>query len=120
MASLLNDTEQEDEFYKNTYGGGFLEVSWSKNMFAFFKLYVIKDDADDAYVSPVESEHDEIDSDFYNTEEEDEPVSDVDEKEPSKRRTKYRVSFLFVGIWQPNNKIMNSNFQGQATGCAKT
>lgn len=73
MASLLEDTEQEDEFYKNTYGGGFLE-----------------DDPDDAYESPMESDHDVIDSDFYNTEEEDEPISDAEEKERPKRRSKYR------------------------------
>lgn len=73
MASLLNDAEEDDEFYKSTYGGGFLE-----------------DDPDDAFESPVESDHDEVDSDFYNTEEEDEPIDDKEEKERPKRRSKYK------------------------------
>uniref|UniRef100_A0A0N5AW06 Vacuolar protein sorting-associated protein 72 homolog n=1 Tax=Syphacia muris TaxID=451379 RepID=A0A0N5AW06_9BILA len=89
MASLLNDTEEEDEFYKNTYGGGFLE-----------------DDADDAYESPVESEHDEVDSDFYNTEEDDELVSDVDEKEHPKRRSKFLERRLDM---QRRKQLLNKN-----------
>ncbi|MCP9264434.1 hypothetical protein DINM_022522 [Dirofilaria immitis] len=59
MAQLLESAEQEDEFYKNTYDGRFLE-----------------DDVDDAFESPVESDHDEVDSDFDRPEEEDEPISD--------------------------------------------
>lgn len=35
MAQLLESTEQDDEFYKSTYGGGFLEV------FEFFGFFWI-------------------------------------------------------------------------------
>ncbi|KAM3716517.1 Vacuolar protein sorting-associated protein [Dirofilaria immitis] len=70
MAQLLESAEQEDEFYKNTYDGRFLE-----------------DDVDDAFESPVESDHDEVDSDFDRPEEEDEPISDVEE-EPKRRKRK--------------------------------
>uniref|UniRef100_A0A8R1TZ69 Vacuolar protein sorting-associated protein 72 homolog n=1 Tax=Onchocerca volvulus TaxID=6282 RepID=A0A8R1TZ69_ONCVO len=74
MAQLLESAEQEDEFYKNTYDGGFLE-----------------DDVDDAFESPVESDHDEVDSDFDRPEEEDEPVSDAeDEPKRRKRKTGYK------------------------------
>lgn len=73
MALLMESAEQDDEFYSSTYGGGFLE-----------------DDADDAYESPVESDHDEVDSDFDRSEEEDEPISDVEEKEKPKKRSKYQ------------------------------
>ncbi|VDM43718.1 unnamed protein product [Toxocara canis] len=72
MAQLMDDTEQEDEFYKNTYGGTFLD-----------------DDADDAYESPIESDHDEVDSDFDQSEVEDEPVSEAEERERPKRRNVY-------------------------------
>ncbi|VDD94666.1 unnamed protein product [Enterobius vermicularis] len=89
MASLLNDME-EDEFYKNTYGGGFLE-----------------DDADDAYESPVGSDHDEIDSDFYNTEEEDEPISDNEQRERPKRRAKYRD--LKPGDFMKRKQLLDKN-----------
>uniref|UniRef100_A0A158Q7D5 Vacuolar protein sorting-associated protein 72 homolog n=1 Tax=Elaeophora elaphi TaxID=1147741 RepID=A0A158Q7D5_9BILA len=70
MAQLMESAEQEDEFYKNTYGGRFLE-----------------DDVDDAFESPVESDHDEVDSDFDRPEEEDEPISDTEE-EPKRRKRK--------------------------------
>ncbi|KAL3985967.1 YL1 nuclear family protein [Acanthocheilonema viteae] len=70
MAQLLESAEQEDEFYKNTYDGGFLE-----------------DDVDDAFESPVESDHDEVDSDFDRPEDEDEPMSDTEE-EPKRRKRK--------------------------------
>uniref|UniRef100_A0A0M3INB9 Vacuolar protein sorting-associated protein 72 homolog n=3 Tax=Ascaris TaxID=6251 RepID=A0A0M3INB9_ASCLU len=73
MAELMDDTEQEDEFYKNTYGGTFFE-----------------DDADDAFESPVESDHDEVDSDFDRSEAEDEPISEGEEKERPKRRNVYK------------------------------
>ncbi|EFO26993.1 hypothetical protein LOAG_01489 [Loa loa] len=70
MAQLLESAEQEDEFYRNTYDGRFLE-----------------DDVDDAFESPVESDHDEVDSDFDHPEEEDEPISDAEE-EPKRRKRK--------------------------------
>uniref|UniRef100_A0A0M3JR46 Vacuolar protein sorting-associated protein 72 homolog n=1 Tax=Anisakis simplex TaxID=6269 RepID=A0A0M3JR46_ANISI len=73
MAQLMDDTEQEDEFYKNTYGGNFLE-----------------DDADDAYESPVESDHDEVDSDFDRSEQEEETISDAEDGEKRKRRNVYK------------------------------
>uniref|UniRef100_A0A915PRH5 Vacuolar protein sorting-associated protein 72 homolog n=1 Tax=Setaria digitata TaxID=48799 RepID=A0A915PRH5_9BILA len=69
MAQLLESAEQEDEFYKNTYDGRFLE-----------------DDVDDAFESPVESDHDEVDSDFDRPEEEDEPESDAEEEHKRRKR----------------------------------
>ncbi|VDM11703.1 unnamed protein product [Wuchereria bancrofti] len=74
MAQLLESAELEDEFYRNTYGGRFLE-----------------DDVDDAFESPVESDHDEVDSDFDRPEEEDEPISDAEEESKRrKRKTGYK------------------------------
>lgn len=59
MYALIQSNNQEDEFYKSAYGGGFNE-----------------DDPDDSFESPVHSDVDEVDSDFDKPEEEDEPVSD--------------------------------------------
>ncbi|MFH4977939.1 hypothetical protein AB6A40_004648 [Gnathostoma spinigerum] len=69
MAVLMESVIEEDDFYKNAYGGTLME-----------------DDADDAYVSPVESDHDEVDSDFDQSEEEDQPISDEEEKQDKKRK----------------------------------
>lgn len=46
-----------------------------------------QDDVDDAFESPVESDHDEVDSDFDRPEDEDEPISDIEE-EPKRRKRK--------------------------------
>lgn len=54
-------------------------------------LCILKDDADDAFESPVESDHDEVDSDFDRSEAEDEPISEGEEKERPKRRNVYKV-----------------------------
>ncbi|CAJ0593986.1 unnamed protein product [Cylicocyclus nassatus] len=69
MMALIESSNQEDEFYKSAYGGGFNE-----------------DDADDVYESPVQSDVDEVDSDFDKPEEEDEPISDDDNEEKRGRR----------------------------------
>ncbi|KAE9419670.1 hypothetical protein Angca_004993 [Angiostrongylus cantonensis] len=59
MSALIQSSNQEDDFYKSAYGGGFNE-----------------DDADDLFESPTHSDVDEVDSDFDKPEEEDEPISD--------------------------------------------
>ncbi|KAJ9586612.1 hypothetical protein L9F63_019805 [Diploptera punctata] len=64
MAKLL-DEEEEDDFYKTTYGG-FSEI-----------------ENDDDYQSEEEGE-DEVDSDF-SIEENDEPISDQEEEKPKKK-----------------------------------
>ncbi|CAG9531021.1 unnamed protein product [Cercopithifilaria johnstoni] len=69
MAQLLESAEQDDDFYKNTYDGRFLE-----------------DDVDDAFESPVESD-DEVDSDFDRPEDDEELISDTEE-EPKRRKRK--------------------------------
>ncbi|VDN07995.1 unnamed protein product [Thelazia callipaeda] len=69
MAQLLESVVHEDAFYTSTYDGGFLE-----------------DDADDAFESPLESEQDEIDSDFDRPEEDDDAISDVEEEPKRKKR----------------------------------
>ncbi|KAL6731567.1 hypothetical protein Aduo_002418 [Ancylostoma duodenale] len=69
MSALIESTNQEDEFYKSAYGGGFNE-----------------DDADDVFESPVHSDVDEVDSDFDKPEEEDEPISDDENEEKRGRR----------------------------------
>ncbi|ETN70795.1 YL1 nuclear protein, partial [Necator americanus] len=72
MSALIESSNQEDEFYKSAYGGGFNE-----------------DDADDIFESPVHSDVDEVDSDFDNPEEEDEPISgDENEERPNRKKTK--------------------------------
>lgn len=65
MAKLLND-EEEDEFYKTTYGG-------------------FNEDEDDIDFQSEESESDTVDSDF-SIDENDEVVSDEDAEEPKKKR----------------------------------
>jgi len=70
LAKLLNE-EEEDDFYKTTYGG-FDEV-----------------ENDDDYQSEEEAE-DEVDSDF-SIEENDEPKSDDDGDEATKKRQKKGV-----------------------------
>ncbi|XP_015114434.1 vacuolar protein sorting-associated protein 72 homolog [Diachasma alloeum] len=65
MAKLLNE-EEEDEFYKTTYGG-FEEVEQDND-------YMMEDEAED-----------EVDSDF-SIDENDEPVSDQEQDEPKKKR----------------------------------
>ncbi|XP_063988988.1 vacuolar protein sorting-associated protein 72 homolog [Diachasmimorpha longicaudata] len=65
MAKLLNE-EEEDEFYKTTYGG-FDEVEQDND-------YMMEDEAED-----------EVDSDF-SIDENDEPVSDHEQDEPKKKR----------------------------------
>ena len=69
MSSLL-DKEEEDEFYKTTYGG-FDEVG---------------DDKDFNYNSPDEAE-DEVDSDF-SIDENDDPKSDPEDEETAKKKPK--------------------------------
>ena len=69
MSGLL-DKEEEDEFYKTTYGG-FDEVG---------------DDKDFNYNSPAEEE-DEVDSDF-SIDENDEPKSDPEDEESARKKAK--------------------------------
>lgn len=69
MASLLN-SEEVDDFYKETYGG-FEEE---------------ENDQEFAYQSPVE-DGDEVDSDF-SIDENDEPKSDLEDEDGEKRRAK--------------------------------
>ena len=69
MSGLL-DKEEEDEFYKTTYGG-FDEVG---------------DDGDFNYNSPAEEE-DEVDSDF-SIDENDEVKSDPEEDESARKKVK--------------------------------
>ncbi|XP_053551696.1 vacuolar protein sorting-associated protein 72 homolog [Bombina bombina] len=66
MSGLL-DAEEEDEFYKNTYGG-FNEES-----------------GDDEYNEERSASEDEVDSDF-DIDEGDEPTSDHEEDEPKRKR----------------------------------
>lgn len=67
-------------------------------MFQLF-LSPFQDDVDDAFESPVESDHDEVDSDFDRPEEEDEPISDAEE-EPKRRKRKigYKVNTFIINI----------------------
>ncbi|XP_011314082.1 vacuolar protein sorting-associated protein 72 homolog [Fopius arisanus] len=65
MAKLLNE-EEEDEFYKTTYGG-FEEVEQDND-------YMMEDEGED-----------EVDSDF-SIDENDEPVSDQEQEGPKKKR----------------------------------
>ncbi|VDK72197.1 unnamed protein product [Litomosoides sigmodontis] len=108
MAQLLESAEQEDEFYKNTYDGGFLE-----------------DDADDAFESPVESDQDEVDSDFDRPEDEDEPISDTeDEPKRRKRKTGYKEpklggSFSKRALLEKNKKWVMARM-GCITAIANT
>ncbi|KAJ1347348.1 hypothetical protein KIN20_002384 [Parelaphostrongylus tenuis] len=69
MSLLIQSTNQEDDFYKSVYDGGFNE-----------------DDADDVFESPVHSDVDEVDSDFDKPEEEDEPISDEENEVKRDRR----------------------------------
>jgi len=71
MSGLL-DKEEEDDFYKTTYGGFSEEV----------------DDRDFNYNSPVE-EDDEVDSDF-SIDENDEPKSDAEAEEEPRRKAAKR------------------------------
>ena len=74
MSSLL-DKEEEDEFYKTTYGG-FDEVG---------------DDKDFNYNSPDEAE-DEVDSDF-SIDENDDPKSDPEDEETARKKPKVCQSY---------------------------
>ncbi|GAB1608321.1 vacuolar protein sorting-associated protein 72 homolog [Argonauta hians] len=65
MAKLLNE-EEEDDFYKNTYGG-------------------FNEEDDDIDFQSEDSESDEVDSDF-SIDEDDEIRSDIDDDEPKRKR----------------------------------
>lgn len=71
MTQLLN-AEDEDDFYKNTYGG------------------FNEEEGDEEYKSE-EEESDEVDTDF-SIDEDDEPVSDQEDDEPKKKRMRGFVS----------------------------
>uniref|UniRef100_A0A182R662 Vacuolar protein sorting-associated protein 72 homolog n=1 Tax=Anopheles funestus TaxID=62324 RepID=A0A182R662_ANOFN len=83
MASLLNE-EEEDEFYKTSYGG--------------FNETV--DDGD--YVQKNDDEEDIIDSDF-SIDENDEPISDVEE-EPAKGSKRRKVGTVTKAYREPAPK----------------
>ena len=75
MSSLL-DKEEEDDFYKTTYGG-FDEVG---------------DDKDFNYNSPDEAE-DVVDSDF-SIDENDDPKSDPEDEETARKKVKVCLSVI--------------------------
>ncbi|KJH51810.1 YL1 nuclear protein [Dictyocaulus viviparus] len=69
MSALIQSSNQEDDFYKSVYGGGFNE-----------------DDADDVFESPENSDVDEVDSDFDRPEDIGEIISDDESEEKQIRR----------------------------------
>ncbi|PAV87664.1 hypothetical protein WR25_15427 [Diploscapter pachys] len=81
MLQLIEETLQEDDFYKSAYGG-----------FA-------EEDADAEYVSPNQSDDDEVDSDFDRPEDEEEPTSDTEGKVPLDPERKRKKDLLKKNKW---------------------
>lgn len=91
MARLLNE-EEEDDFYKTTYGGfdevdqdhDYMFVASTKN---YSYIYITKAHKIYKYLNFREEDEaeDEVDSDF-SIDENDEPVSDTEQEGPKKKR----------------------------------